>query len=211
MIIQWPSMMENLSDVYYLVQLIVRQIFVYIRDLILHKFLWLATNKDHLEASDSKLRSLTSRNITADILAFGILCTVLFFLVVLASKCEKDHGARYASAAMETCPSLDMHEDSRCISSSSSTTCFLHACGDGKSPRGRFTKRNFSDGDFARVRSGTRMHPTSILKKSIFGLSAAQPQSSQSTQTTVQILQKTNHRWLLRRTRSGQVYGKYPV
>ncbi|XP_076240957.1 uncharacterized protein LOC143183318 [Calliopsis andreniformis] len=204
------SMMDNLSDVYYLMQLIIRQIIVYLRDLIHYKFFWLAVTNNDFDAPDTKIRSITSRNITADIMAFAILCTVLFLLVMLTSKCEKDRQQRYASIDTETV-SGDLQEDPYCISnaSSSSTTCF-HACGDSHWTRGRIIKRNFSDEDVSRVRSSNR-NPTGILKKSIFGLNVNQLQTSQSTQTRENIFHRTTEKWLIRKTRSGQIYGKYPV
>ncbi|XP_076545475.1 uncharacterized protein LOC117609389 isoform X2 [Osmia lignaria lignaria] len=215
MISQWRSIMDNLSDIYYLVQLIVRQVFIYLRillysfqDLILQKFFWIAAINDDFDASDTRFRGLTFRNLTADILAFSLLCSVLFILVMFASKCEKDCRQIYTSAGIETV-TAGLSEDPYCVSSTSSTNCF-HACGDSICTRGRIPKRNFSDEDVIRVRSAKK-RTTSIPKRSIFGLNSIQPQNSQSTQTMERIYQKSSQKWLIRKTRSGQIYGKYPV
>ncbi|XP_017797791.1 PREDICTED: uncharacterized protein LOC108578892 [Habropoda laboriosa] len=209
MIIQWQSMMENLSDIYYLVQLIIRQVSIYLRDLIIYKFFWLATGNDDFDLSDTKLRNLTLRNITTDIFAFSIICLVLFLLVVLSSKCEKNESQIYAPTGIETL-TVDLPDDPFCHSNASSTNCF-HACGDSLCSRGRIPKRNFSDEDVTRVRSSGEKRTMRIPKKSIFALNSIQPQNSQSTQTTHKIYHQTTQKWLIRRTRSGQVYGKYPV
>ncbi|XP_076161709.1 uncharacterized protein LOC143143847 [Ptiloglossa arizonensis] len=211
MISQWRSMMDNLSDVYYLVQLIVRQIFVYLRDMILYKFIWLVTANDEIDYTDSKLRGLTSRNITADVLAFVILCTVLFLIVMLASKCEKEEGQLYASPGIQPLSTDFQEEPYRVSGAGSGTSNCFYASGDSARSRGRpIPKRNFSDENFVRVRTIERKRNKSILKKSIFGLSGVQSLNSQSTQTE-HTLHKNNSRWLVRRTRSGQIYGKYPV
>ncbi|XP_029037646.1 uncharacterized protein LOC114873457 [Osmia bicornis bicornis] len=208
MISQWRSIMDNLSDIYYLVQLIVRQVFIYLRDLILQKFFWIAAINDDFDASDTRFRGLTFRNLTADIVAFSVLCSVLFILVMFASKCEKDCRQLYASAGIETV-TAGLSENPYCVSSTSSTNCF-HACGDSICTRGRIPKRNFSDEDVIRVRSAKK-RTTTIPKRSIFGLNSIQPQNCQSTQTMERIYQKSSQKWLIRKTRSGQIYGKYPV
>ncbi|XP_012151999.1 uncharacterized protein LOC105664003 isoform X2 [Megachile rotundata] len=197
MINQLRSIMENLSDIYYLVQLI---------DLILYKFFWIAAFNDDFDVSDSKLRGMTFRNLTSDILAFSILCSVLFILVMFASSCEKDCQQLYSSAGIETV-AVGLPEESYCVANIG-TNCF-HACGDSLCARGRIPKRNFSDEDVTRVRTNKRS--TSIPKKSIFGLNSIQLRNSQSTQTTDKIYQKSSQKWLIRRTRSGHIYGKYPI
>ncbi|XP_017760542.1 PREDICTED: uncharacterized protein LOC108551053 [Eufriesea mexicana] len=206
---QWQSIMDNLSHIFYLVRLIIRQVSIYLRDLILYKIFWMAAN-DEYNTSDSKL-GVTLRNLTTDILAFCVICIVLFFLVLLASKCEKDETQLFTSAGIETV-TVDLAEDPFCISntSSSTTNCIL-ACGDSIYPRGRIRKRNFSDEDMSRVRSCSKKRVASIPKKSIFGLAVSQPQNSQGTQTTDKIFQNTTQKWLIRRTRSGNIYGKYPI
>ncbi|KAG6794666.1 uncharacterized protein LOC108000622 isoform X2 [Apis cerana] len=211
MIIQWRSMMDNLSDIYYLVRLIIRQVSIYLRDLILYKFFWIATNNENFDNSDSKLRSITLRNVTTDIVAFSVICIILFLLVILASKCEKDEVRNvFESAGIETI-TVEHPEDQFCVSNvtSSSTNC-VHACGDSIFSRGRIQNRNYSDEDISRVRSSSKKR-SAIPKKSIFGLNVAQPQNSQSTQTTDKIFYKNNQKWLIRRTRSGHIYGKYPI
>ncbi|XP_031829624.1 uncharacterized protein LOC116425704 [Nomia melanderi] len=207
---QWWSTMDNLSDVYYLVQLMFRQIFVYLRDLILYKFFWLAATSDDFDSSDSTLRGLTSRNLTADVLAFSVICAVLFLLVMLSSKCERDEGRPYVSTGIETV-SVNFEENlCRPLHISSNATDCLDACGDTIFPRRRILERNLSHESFSRVRSSNRKRNRCILKRSIFGLTGAQLHSSQSTQTE-KLLPKICQKWLVRRTRSGLVYGKYPV
>ncbi|KOC69401.1 hypothetical protein WH47_09359 [Habropoda laboriosa] len=194
------------------------------QDLIIYKFFWLATGNDDFDLSDTKLRNLTLRNITTDIFAFSIICLVLFLLVVLSSKCEKNESQIYAPTGIETLVvelfrrkkefynglTVDLPDDPFCHSNASSTNCF-HACGDSLCSRGRIPKRNFSDEDVTRVRSSGEKRTMRIPKKSIFALNSIQPQNSQSTQTTHKIYHQTTQKWLIRRTRSGQVYGKYPV
>lgn len=213
MIDQWRSIMDNLSDIYYLVRLIIRQVSIYLRDLILYKFFWMAANTDEFEAAETKLRGLTFRNMITDIVAFSVICVVLFLLVLLSSKCEKEDGQLYSAAGIETV-SVNLPEDPFRVSDTSSTTldCF-HACGDSVCPRRpRIPKRNYSDEDVARARSTSEKRTTRIQKKSIFGLTAAiLPHNSQSTQTTDALFVHSNQKWLIRRTRSGQVYGKYPI
>ncbi|CAL7951005.1 unnamed protein product [Xylocopa violacea] len=213
MIIQWQSIMDNLSDIYYLVRLIIHQVSIYLRDLILYKFFWMATNNDDFVDSDTKLRNLTFRNVATDIVAFSVICVILFLLVVLTSKCEKNEGRLYTSAGIETVTMDRPQQDLPfCVSNTSAGTigCF-HACGDSICSRGRIPKRNYSDEDISRVRTSNEKRLTKIPKKSIFGLSVVQPQNSQSTQTTDKIFVRNTQKWLVRRTRSGHVYGKYPI
>ncbi|XP_076625230.1 uncharacterized protein LOC143343838 [Colletes latitarsis] len=199
-------MMDNLSDIYYLVQIIVHQIFDYLRDLILYKFLWLVSTNDEIDYSDSK--QLASRNMAADVLAFSVLCAILFLIVMFTSKCEKDEGRGYATPGIETV-SAEFQEEPYCVSSASfsATSCF-YASGDSICAHGRVPKRNFSDESLARIRGMDRKRHKSILKRSIFGLSGVQVQNSQSTQTE-KIVRTSSQTWLVRRTRSGQIYGKY--
>lgn len=72
------------------------------QDLILYKVFWIATNNDNFDASDAKLRGITLRNVTTDIVAFSVICIVLFLLVVLASKCEKSEDQFFTPVGIET-------------------------------------------------------------------------------------------------------------
>ncbi|XP_076750458.1 uncharacterized protein LOC143423197 [Xylocopa sonorina] len=213
MINHWRSIMDNLSDICYLVRLIVHQISIYLRDLILYKFFWMATSNDDFVDQDTKLRSLTFRNIATDVVAFSIICVVLFVLVVLTSKCEKNEDRLYASAGIETVTVDRPQQDRpfRVSSTTSGATGYFHACGDSICSRGRIPKRNYSDEDVSRVRTSNEKRVTQIPKKSIFGLGTVQPQNSQSTQTTNKVFVRNTQKWLIRRTRSGHVYGKYPI
>ncbi|KAK9300399.1 hypothetical protein QLX08_006930 [Tetragonisca angustula] len=209
MISQWQTMMDNLSDIYYLVRLIIHQISIYLRDLILYKVFWIATSNDNFDASDAKLRGITLRNVTTDIIAFSVICIVLFLLVVLASKCEKSDGQFFTPVGIETV-ATDLPENPFCVPNTSSSTNCFHACGDSIFSRQRVPKRNFSDEDVARVRS-CETRAARIPKKSIFGLTTSQPQNPQSIQTARKMFHKNNQKWLIRRTRSGHIYGKYPA
>ncbi|XP_078035179.1 uncharacterized protein LOC144469122 [Augochlora pura] len=207
-------MMENLSNFYYLVQLIVHQVFVYLRDLIRYKF-WLTGDDEDFDSSDSKLQGLSFRNITADLVAFAVICIVLFVLVTLTSKCEKvEKPSSYAFAGIETIISdlvpdrvpVD-REGSLCRVSNTSSVRF-EACEHSMFPRGRIPERNFSHESFSRMHRCNRRKSRCILKKSIFGLTGTQLHNSQSTQTH-KLVSKPNQKWFVRRTRSGLVYGKY--
>ncbi|XP_043260640.1 uncharacterized protein LOC122402138 [Colletes gigas] len=198
-------MMDNLSDIYYLVQIIVYQIFDYLQDLILYKFLWLVSTNDEIDYSVSKV--LASRNMTADVLAFFVLCAILFLIAMFTcftSKCEKDEGRDNATAGIEIV-STEFQEEP--YWSFSATSCF-DACGDSVCGHGRALKRNFSDESLTRIRGVDRKRHKRILKLSIFGLSGVQAQNSQSTRTEM-MARKSSQTWLVRRTRSGQIYGKY--
>lgn len=202
--------MDQLSNVYYLMQLLVRQVFVYLRDLILYKFFWLSTVDEDFDAADSKLHGLSFRNLTADLIAFSVICVVLFVIVTLTSKCEKEEGrSPYATAGIEAVP-VDFQESLCRISNASSSTVRYEACGDSIFPRGRIPERNFSHESFSRVRPVNRRRTRCVLKKSIFGLTGVQLHNSQSTQTQ-KLVPKMNYKWVVRRTRSGLVYGKYPL
>ncbi|KAK1129885.1 hypothetical protein K0M31_019588 [Melipona bicolor] len=251
MISQWQTMMDNLNDIYYLVRLIIHQISVYLRDLILYKVFWIATGNDNFDASDAKLRGITLRNVTTDIVAFSVICIVLFFLVVLASKCEKSEDQFFTPVGIETLvikvidvtekgndlnlilvrvkifkfPNVEtliflqftssvatnLSENPFCVPNTSSSTNCFHACGDSIFSRQRVPKRNFSDEDVARVRFCNETRAARIPKKSIFGLTTSQPQNPQSIQAARKMFHKNNQKWLIRRTRSGHIYGKYPV
>ncbi|XP_033336015.2 uncharacterized protein LOC117226114 isoform X1 [Megalopta genalis] len=207
-------MMDHLGNFYYLVQLIVQQVFVYLRDLIRYK-VWLTADDENLDSFDSKLQGLSFRNLTADLVAFSVICIVLFILVNLTSKCEKaEDPDSYAFAGIETIISdlvpdrvpVDL-EGSLCRVSNASSVRF-EACGDSMFHRGRIPERNFSHESFSRMHRSNRRRPRCILKKSIFGLTGNQLHNSQSTQTH-KLASKPNQKWFVRRTRSGLVYGKY--
>ncbi|XP_043281533.1 uncharacterized protein [Venturia canescens] len=210
--------MENLSDMYYLIRFIVGRIFVYLRDIILHELSWFPDENGDIDASEAKARGHPfSRKAVADFVAFFTICAVFGSFFVFSTKCNKEEQSAYdpprpVSAESEGEPLELLEDDEYTICNTPVGSSHQNAWGDAT--MGELDVER----PLSRQKFGGRSRVPFLSKKrngkpSMIELRGTHSQHSQSTQTNERLLQRvTNKRdWLIRRTRSGHIYGKYPM
>ncbi|XP_033214740.1 uncharacterized protein LOC117171490 [Belonocnema kinseyi] len=206
--------MNNLTDMYYLLQLIIRNVFAFLRDILIKELPRLLTSTIKVEnIENSKIRTPSAiKHVTADFAAFFIICAFLGVLVFLSAKCTKeDEDNRFSHKRTETI-SADFPDDPIYHLPRSLITKaikYYHDRGDeyfseeGESPR----RDNY-------IYEHDYSHRKNLSTSSIFAnQSDNNSQYSESTQKGWRNLKKVNksQHWLIRKTRSGHVYGKYPI
>ncbi|KYN35079.1 hypothetical protein ALC56_10548 [Trachymyrmex septentrionalis] len=87
--------MDNLIDVYYLIQLIVWQILIFLRDFVFREFTWFAPAEEDLDNTSSKIRAVTSQHSAADLFIFLVICGLLFTFMILSTNSPKSETSRY--------------------------------------------------------------------------------------------------------------------
>ncbi|XP_012219232.1 uncharacterized protein [Linepithema humile] len=198
--------MDNLSDAYYLIQLIARQILIFLRDFIFREFTWFAPMED-FDNANSQIRGAPSQDAAADFFVFFTVCGLLFAFMILSANSPKNEVSNYDTSNIEAI-SMAFKEDlssywySRSVSSDL-INCH-HACGDSISlPCNIIPKmQSILRPTIAKSRMSSR---SKNLNYSV------RPGYSHQTQTGRRASQTTSREWLIRRTRSGHVYGKYPI
>ncbi|RLU21829.1 hypothetical protein DMN91_006205, partial [Ooceraea biroi] len=166
-----------------------------------------STSKNFDDAS-SKIRNVTSQQ-SADVLVFFAICGVFFAFMILSASTPKNQVSSYDTSNIETI-STAFEEDPSWYSSSSSTNsmnCF-HACGDSIG-----SSRDIVSGvqdlpcppvceNRISPRSGTSSHNVRHSSHS---------QNLKKRRLNHLVSQTIPQEWLIRRTRSGHIYGKYPT
>ncbi|XP_011635870.1 uncharacterized protein LOC105426368 [Pogonomyrmex barbatus] len=269
--------MDNVSDVYYLVQLIVRQIWIFLQDFIFREFTWFASTEENLDNADSKIRAMPQQHPIADLFVFLAICGLLFAFMILSVNSPKNEASDDTSN-IETI-SMTLEEDPSSFwyqrTTRSSLISCHHACGDSIGPSHNVVPKiqNIS----SPIISNTRISAPSLdpPQQKIIDQSTSSPscdfnpsssnlcnntndnfngiadeiarlfksnlgnaflfheinslssylnplasrisrarlsyvKHTRKTQTG-RVSQTTPRDWLIRRTRSGHVYGKYPI
>ncbi|KAK2587397.1 hypothetical protein KPH14_003112 [Odynerus spinipes] len=220
-------MMGNMSDLYYLLQLILPEVFLYTRDTILHEFPWLAKTNDDMDDLESKMRGNTSRHISLDMLALSSVCALFVIILIIFGKCFKNESDHYPAVPSVPIPTDLPMVYPQCSEKSINTGIMdpLHACGDtffnqeihqSNIPfESEFTKSQQSDNSNfpGSSNSTSSLNFPSCSNFPLTKTRSDHSQHSQSTQTNHRIFKKAarSQGWLIRRTRSGLVYGKYPL
>ncbi|XP_018398167.1 PREDICTED: uncharacterized protein LOC108776138 isoform X1 [Cyphomyrmex costatus] len=201
--------MDNLIDVYYLIQLIVRQILIFLRNFVFHEFTWFAPTEEDLDTTSSKIHAVAPQHPAADLFVFLVVCGLLFAFMMLSMNSPKSEESRYDISNIETI-SMTLEEDpsSFWYSTAELTNCF-HACGDSIGPSCDTVPKmqNISRS----VISNTRMLQRTESRISHCNTHSNHIKHSQKTRANRPVSQTMPREWLIRRTRSGQVYGKYPI
>ncbi|KAI4493901.1 hypothetical protein M0804_002077 [Polistes exclamans] len=194
--------MENVSDVYYLLQLVLPEIYIYIRDIVLRELPWLGkSNGDEMDDLESKARNNYPKNISPDLIALPCICALLFIILIIFGKVFKNDTSHYSSVTNVSIP----NDHLPMVYANSRITNPLHSCGDTL-----FSQEILqSNIPLQLQRSKDLNFPGSSITK----VRSEHSKNSQGTQTSPRVLNKSfkPQEWIVRRTRSGQIYGKYPV
>ncbi|KAL0110498.1 hypothetical protein PUN28_013837 [Cardiocondyla obscurior] len=199
--------MDNFGSVYYLLQLIVRQILIFLREFIFHEFTWFAPVEETFHGSDSKIRAATSQQPITDVFIFLAICGFFFLFMILSADPIKSGGSSYDRNNIETI-SVALEEDpsSFWYSKTAGLMSCVHACGDSIDPSRNVisTIQNISRPAISNIRVSSQS------KLSNYNARSNYLKHSQKTPAGRSVSQVTPQEWLIRRTRSGHVYGKYP-
>ncbi|KAI4504181.1 hypothetical protein M0802_000652 [Mischocyttarus mexicanus] len=189
--------MGNISDAYCLLQLILPEIYIYIRDIVLREIPWPGeSNEDKMDDLESKTRNNNPKNISPDLIALPCICALLFIILIVFGKIFKNDSNHYPSVTNVSIP----NDHLPMVYANSRIKNPLHSCGDTL----------FSQEILQLQRSKDLNFPPS---SSVMKVRSELFQNSQGTQTNPRVLNKffKPQEWMVRRTRSGQIYGKYPV
>ncbi|KAL2712420.1 uncharacterized protein V1478_017943 [Vespula squamosa] len=198
-------MMGNISDVYYLLQLILPEVYVYIHDTVLRELPWLGeSNDDDMDNLELKTRNIP-KHISSDLITLPFICVLLFIILIIFEKFFKNESNHYASAT-----NISIPNDLPMVYANSRITDPLHSCGD------TFFSQEIlrSSSPLQSIcRKSQQPKNLNLPGSSIMKVHSEHLQQSQSTQTNLRILSKAtkSQEWVVRRTRSGQIYGKYPI
>ncbi|XP_015190827.1 PREDICTED: uncharacterized protein LOC107074168 [Polistes dominula] len=194
--------MGSVSDVYCLLQLILPEIYIYIRDIVLRELPWSGkSNEDEIDDLESKARSNNSKNISPDLIALPCICALLFIILIIFGKVFKNDTSHYPSITNVSIPKDHLPM----VYANSRITNSLHSCGDTL-----FSQEILQSNIPLKLRQSKDLNlPGSSTTK----VRSEHSQKSQGTQTSPRVLHKSfePQEWIVRRTRSGQIYGKYPV
>ncbi|XP_012538377.3 uncharacterized protein LOC105837821 [Monomorium pharaonis] len=206
------QVMDNLGGVYYLIELIVKQILIFVRNFAFREFIWFASaEEDSLDNENLKTRVIEPHNSIADFFVFLAVCGLLFIFMIVSTNSSKNEASNYDASNIETI-SMALEEDPSSFwysrTAGLTTSCF-HACGDSIGLSCDIPKmRNISHP----VISNTKVLPHKESRVSNHNARSSYIiKHSSKTQTGHPIYQTTSREWLIRCTRSGQIYGKYPI
>ncbi|XP_018371396.1 PREDICTED: uncharacterized protein LOC108766548 [Trachymyrmex cornetzi] len=201
--------MDNLIDVYYLVQLIVWQILIFLRDFVFHKFTWFAPVEEDLDNTSPKIHAVAPQHPAADLFIFLIICGLFFTFMILSTNYPKSEASHYDINNIETISTaLEEDQSSFWYLTTELTNCF-YACGDLIGPSGDIVSKmqNIS----RPIISNTRISQHKESRISHYNAHSSYINHSQKTQANRPVSKTIPRKWLIRRTRSGHVYGKYPI
>ncbi|XP_046822679.1 uncharacterized protein LOC124425812 isoform X1 [Vespa crabro] len=198
-------MVGNISDVYYLLQLILPEVYVYIRDTVLHEFPWPGeSNNDDMDNLESTCNNIP-KHISSDLITLPFICVLSFIILIIFEKFFKNDNNLYASGT-----NISIPNDLPMVYANSRITDTLHSCGD------TFFSQEILQSSNSSLQSmcmkSQRSKNLNLPGSSIAKVHSEDLHHSQSTQTNLRILNKAakSEEWVVRRTRSGQIYGKYP-
>ncbi|XP_011876479.1 PREDICTED: uncharacterized protein LOC105566797 isoform X2 [Vollenhovia emeryi] len=173
-----------------------------VQNFVFHEFTWFAPAEEAFDNEDSKIRAVAPQHPATDLLVFLAICGLLFVFMILSSNSPKNGAPSYDTSNIETeDPSSFWYSRTAGL-----TNCY-HACGDSIAPSRDVASKmpNVS----RRAVSNAKMSPQS--RSLNYNARSCYSKHSQKTQASRPVSQMTPREWLIRRTRSGHVYGKYPV
>ncbi|XP_029173801.1 uncharacterized protein LOC114942576 [Nylanderia fulva] len=199
-------MMDNLGDIYYLVQLIAWQIFIYLRDFIFYEFTWFTPSAENHD--DSEI--LTPQHPAAEFFVLFTVCGFIFAFMILSGNSSKNEMSNHGIYDIETISTTFKNDPSSLWYSKTANlnlTNYFHACDLINSSHDIVLKKqNISYPTFSKCRMSRHSKTSNCSVSSVY------PQHFQKTQVkNYPSAQATSREWLIRRTRSGHVYGKYPI
>ncbi|XP_024938729.1 uncharacterized protein LOC112494058 isoform X1 [Cephus cinctus] len=212
------TIMNNLSDVCYVFQLIVHQIFVYLRDFILNEFSRFTVESQDVEGSTKSQGSL-SRHALADFVAFFTLCGFLGIFVLISAKSSKDDEEFVTSTISTTSRNMkkpqELPKDASYVippKLASASSSYCRASGDICFPNDPCTRNGYKY-DVSVITCPRNANLTRSQFVAAIRNQSKFTRHSQSTQTDERTFKRVAcvQDWMIRKTRSGHVYGKYPI
>ncbi|XP_014476325.1 PREDICTED: uncharacterized protein LOC106745327 [Dinoponera quadriceps] len=221
----WRWSMDNLRDAYHFVQLIAQQILIFLRgnekpanrislsqDFIFHEFTWLAPAEEDLDHANLKIRGVAPQPAgpVADVVVLLAVCGLIFAFMILSANSPKNEMAR----RIEPTPMSYDAEATSCwprkpTSSRMVVRCHHASCDNSVDSRDvvvterqRISRPSRSSASAAEPRLSNHKARSDRPKC---------PRACVRTQSSRLVVQTMPREWLMRRTRSGHVYGKYPV
>ncbi|KAL6441826.1 hypothetical protein ACFW04_002327 [Cataglyphis niger] len=199
--------MDNLGDIYYLVQLIVRQILIFLRDFIFRELTWFMPAEENFDNANSRILGVAPQHPAADFFVLFTVCSLLFAFMILSTNSPKNEMSHHDIINIETI-STAFENDSSPLwyskAANSSLINYLHACNTNNPSRDIILKeQNILHPTFSKCRGSLQSKTLNV--RSIYS------QNSRKTQVSHPSPQTTSREWLIRHTRSGHVYGKYPI
>ncbi|XP_029672247.1 uncharacterized protein LOC115240934 [Formica exsecta] len=202
-------MMDNLGDIYYLVQLIVQQVLIFLRDFIFRELTWFTSAEDNFDNANSKILGIAPQHPAADFFVLFTVCSLLFAFMILSANSPKNEASDHDIINIETISTAFENDTSPLWYSkaaNSSLINYFHACNSINPSRDVVLKKqNISHPAFSKCRGSLQSKTSNYNVRSIYS------QHSRKKQMNHPSSQTTSREWLIRRTRSGHVYGKYPI
>lgn len=207
--------MDNFENIYHQIQIIFQKILVYLRDLIIHEFPNLISpnesngTMDEIKELKNRLTSSIQHNFV-DLATIFILTSFTVVLIILSVKGNKDDSDDYfIDKSSKNRFIMDLPEDLIYDFpknwNSEINNNYYRDRGDEY-----FSEGNESPKKENRCKKKYKSRKNSNNTPSIYGDYA--DINSEYKQRTENMKNKLNRQlWLVRKTRSGQIYGKYPI
>ncbi|XP_057319015.1 uncharacterized protein LOC130663669 [Microplitis mediator] len=207
--------MEQIKDLFYLLQIICQRTFTYLKDIVLTEFIPFVVDLSNFEVREHKIRYLTfSKQAVADLATFIIIFALFATFLYLSTQYsdEIEHCTPEIDPPPENPPVVDLTEDENDRDSVYEMPTVNYPWGDGSTgpekiiPRRKnLTQRKSRPYCISTDNESTR---------SAISIKMTQSQHSHLAPTDSKIFNRPadfTNSWIIRRTRSGQIYGKYPV
>ncbi|XP_072760977.1 uncharacterized protein [Anoplolepis gracilipes] len=200
-------MMDNLGDIYYLVQLIGQQILIFLQDFIFREFTCAFTSaKDTFDNANSKILDDAPQHSAIDFFVLFTVCGLLFTFMILSA--PKIEASNHDICNIETISTTFENNSPPLWYSKAANLNFInyfHAYNSINLSRDMILKeQNISHSAFSKCKMSLRSKTSNSVR-------SIHSQHSQKTQMNYPTSQTIVREWLIRRTRSGHVYGKYPI
>ncbi|XP_025268605.1 uncharacterized protein LOC112639330 [Camponotus floridanus] len=199
--------MDTLSDIYYLMQLIVRQILIFLRDFIFRELTWFTLAEENFDNANSKILDVAPHPAT-DFFVLFTVCGLLFAFMILPTNSIKNEASNYDLNNIEMISTTFENSSPLWYSkpANSSLISYFHDCNSINPSRDTVPKQqNISHPSFSKCRVSLQSKASNYKVRSI------RSRHSHKTQVNYLASQTIGREWLVRRTRSGHVYGKYPI
>ncbi|KAG8039282.1 hypothetical protein G9C98_003589 [Cotesia typhae] len=207
--------MEPVRQLFHVLQVIFRRIFIYIKDFIVNEFIPLIVDLNNFEVREEKIRYLTlSKQLFADLAAFFIIFALFAIFLYFSTQYafENDHCAPAIDPQPENPPIVDLTEDENNPDSVFELPMLNHPRGDASTGPEKIILRK-------KHQILRKSRPYCIFTDNESSRSAISVKTTQSQHSQPVIIhpdiRSLNpdgfNSWIIRRTRSGQIYGKYPI
>ncbi|XP_032668090.1 uncharacterized protein LOC116842660 [Odontomachus brunneus] len=204
----WRWSMDNLRNVYYFIQLIARQILIFLRDFIFYKFAWFVTTEEDCDNANPKIRAVTPQHAdtVSDLVVLLAICGLLFAFMILSANSPKNEASNCEMIRQVEAMPMAFEDETTFFCSSLANSQLTRCCDSPVDSRDVVVEtREISRPAVSKSNVSTARRPSEHYARS------SHPHKCAKTQTNCLVAQTTPRKWLVRRTRSGHIYGKYSV